>query len=220
MKKLLGAATLASVIVLALTACNKDDGGNSPVCTAGSTQACTCVGGGSGVQICNAAGTGWDVCQCSPADTWTDPDVPVDAAPDTTPDIPVDTTPDVPACPVTGDYEVTCWETSGDCGYTDTTWTLSLIPDCAAIIADIIADGATVANCSFEPDTCLLTVAFAMSIPETVDEYGMEQTWAFSYGSFSSTGLEGLGLLEIDFTESGTVIDSCASDLQLSGTRI
>lgn len=56
-------------------------------CIPGSTQACLCVGGGSGVQACSAAGT-YEACACSGTDAGLDAAIPPGDAPMGTADVP------------------------------------------------------------------------------------------------------------------------------------
>lgn len=48
-----------------LGACAPDDSPRPMACIPGTTSACTCLGGGSGVQACNESGTGFGVCVCT-----------------------------------------------------------------------------------------------------------------------------------------------------------
>lgn len=63
--KWLGAipAVLAAIVAVAATACSA----STATCVPGSTQACLCVGGGSGVQACTGAGT-FGACDCGATD--------------------------------------------------------------------------------------------------------------------------------------------------------
>ena len=59
---------LVCTFFVTLAACGSDST-PTPTCTAGTTNACLCAGGASGVQTCNTAGSGYGICECgSPTD--------------------------------------------------------------------------------------------------------------------------------------------------------
>ncbi|MBI2395073.1 MAG: hypothetical protein HYV09_36220 [Deltaproteobacteria bacterium] len=66
------------MVFAAAGACGGTTAAPAPVCTAGVTQSCLCVGGGTGVQSCKDDGSGFAACDCGAGDTGAS-DTPVDS---------------------------------------------------------------------------------------------------------------------------------------------